>query len=89
MVFISRASAEFFDEYRRLPRHIREKTKRAHRLFLSNPSHTSLDFKPIRAMNGVYSARIDDQYRVLGRRDGNVIYWYWIGHHSEYDRMIP
>ena len=39
-------------------------------------------------MNGVYSARVDDSYRVLGRRDGNVIIWYWIGPHNQYDRMI-
>ena len=88
MVFISRASAGFFEEYRRLPRHIREKTKRAHRLFQNNPSHKSLDFKPIKSMNGVYSARVDDSYRVLGRRDGNVIIWFWIGPHNQYDRMI-
>ena len=88
MVFISRPSAEFFEEYRRLPRHIREKIKRAHRLFLNNPWHGSLDFKPIRSMSGIYSARIDDQYRALGRREGNVIYWFWVGPHDEYDRMI-
>ena len=89
MIFISRPSAGFFEEYRRLPRHIREKAKKAYRLFQNNPSHRSLDFKPIRSLNGVYSARVDNDYRVLGRRDGNVIYWFWIGPHSEYDRMIP
>ena len=58
MVFISRPSDEFFEEYRRLPRRIREKTKRAHRLFVNNPLHTSLEFKPIRSMHGVYSAEL-------------------------------
>jgi mRNA-degrading endonuclease RelE of RelBE toxin-antitoxin system len=33
-------------------------------LFLSNPFHPSLDFKPLRGQNkGFYAFRINDQYR--------------------------
>jgi hypothetical protein len=27
-------------------------------------------------------------YRVLGLRDGDEITWFWIGSHSEYDRLL-
>jgi hypothetical protein len=36
----------------------------------------------------VYSARINDDYRVVGVMDGNDIVWFWIGKHEEYERLL-
>jgi hypothetical protein len=33
-------------------------------------------------------ARINDNYRVLGIRDGAEITWFWIGIHREYEKTI-
>ena len=85
---ISRLSAEFLQAYRTLDPEIRAKVKRSYELFITNPRHGSLRFKRIRSRRNTYSARIDDNYRVLGRLDGNVITWYWVGPHDEYERMI-
>ena len=54
-----------------------------------NPRHGSLQFRRVRGTRNHYSARVDDYYRVLGVVEGNVITWYWVGPHDEYDRMIP
>jgi len=31
---------------------------------------------------------VNDDYRVLGVREGNVIVWIWIGTHAEYDQLL-
>ena len=86
---ISRITPEFFRLYRQLAPEIRRKTLRAHKLFLNNPQHGSLQFKSVKGRPHVYSARVDDNYRVLGELNGDTVTWHWIGPHDEYDRMIP
>ena len=39
-------------------------------------------------MDGVWSVRINQNYRALGRRKGALIVWFWIGTHAEYDRLV-
>jgi Txe/YoeB family toxin of Txe-Axe toxin-antitoxin module len=36
----------------------------------------------------VWSARIDENFRVLAKVDGDKVYWFWIGPHVEYERLI-
>jgi hypothetical protein len=37
----------------------------------------------------VWSARVDDAYRVLGyEREPGHVTWFWIGNHDEYERVI-
>lgn len=36
----------------------------------------------------LYSVRITDDYRALGRRDGDDMIWLWIGSHAEYDQLL-
>jgi hypothetical protein len=47
--------------------------------------HPSLRFKPLK--DDVWSVRINQNYRALGRRDGGLIVWFWIGTHAEYDKL--
>jgi hypothetical protein len=37
---------------------------------------------------GLWSARITLQYRALGRRRGDLVVWFWIGTHREYEKLI-
>jgi len=34
------------------------------------------------------SVRIDRNYRALGYIEGDTVYWYWIGRHDDYDRLL-
>ena len=86
---ISRLAPEFIEALRKLDPATRSKARRAYRLFKDNPRHGSLRFRRVRGTRNHYSARIDDDYRVLGLVQGNVITWYWVGPHDEYERMIP
>ena len=85
---LSRITPEFLQMYRQLDPEIRRKVLRAHKLFLNNPRQGSLRFKRVKGRRSVYSARIDENFRVLGELNGDTITWYWIGPHNQYDRMI-
>ena len=86
---ISHTSPEFRDSFRKLNPEIQLKVQRAYELFKDNPRHPGLKFKRVQGMRNRYSVRIDSNYRALGRVHGNVIIWYWVGPHNEYDRMMP
>lgn len=36
----------------------------------------------------IYSVRVGPGHRALGQMDGEDIAWFWIGDHSEYDRLL-
>ena len=54
-------------------------------LWKRDPYHPSLRFEERR--NGVCVVRIGEHYRALGLREGDVIAWFWIGTHEEYNRF--
>lgn len=78
----------FRELYADLPEQVRLQTRRAYQLFRRNPSHPGLNFKKIDEENNVYSARIGLGYRALGQLDGSDIVWFWIGPHSDYNRLV-
>jgi hypothetical protein len=81
----SSATSKFWRAYHALPPKIRNRARKAYRLWLRDPGHPSLRFEP----KGVYwSVRVDPGWRALGRRDGDTMYWFWIGPHDEYERML-
>jgi hypothetical protein len=59
----------------------------SYQLFRENPSHPSLQFKKIDQPN-IYSVRVGLGYRAIGALEGSDIVWFWIGSHSEYDRLV-
>lgn len=71
--------------YAALPREVREQARRRFKLWSDDPRHPSLHFKKV---GDYWSARVDNDYRVLGTMaDGHMI-WFFIGRHSGYDRLI-
>ena len=73
----------------RLPREAQVQAHSAYRLFKQNPFHPSLYFKRLNATEEVYSVRIGLHYRALGRREReDLIVWFWIGTHAEYDKLL-
>jgi len=59
----------------------------AYRLFHSNPAHPGLHFKKLEGEADICSVRIGLDYRALAVMKKDRIVWYWIGSHSEYDRL--
>jgi hypothetical protein len=76
MTFHSRASEEFWDLYKRIPRDAQRAADKQFDLFRKDPTHPSLHLKPV---GGLSSARINDAYRAPAVREGDVFYWFWVG----------
>jgi len=74
--------------YEVLPDHVKQSSIKAFEIWQKNPRHTSLKFKKIHSSNPIYSVRISLAWRALGVKQGNVMTWFWIGSHSEYDKLI-
>lgn len=83
----SRTTKEFWKLFQLLPESVQQQARKAYELFQHNPNHPSLNFKPV--ANQVYSVRISQKYRVLGRiEEDGVIVWFWIGDHEGYDKIL-
>jgi hypothetical protein len=54
-----------------------------------DPFHPSLHFKSIHQTRPIWSVRIGLNYRAVGiKPDANEIVWFWIGSHTDYDKLI-
>jgi len=71
-----------------LPADARREAQRAFRRFQGNPAYPGLQFKKLEGEDNIYSARIALEYRALAVMKQDRVVWYWIGSHSEYDRLI-
>jgi hypothetical protein len=67
---------------------VKDKAREAHRQWMENPSHPSLQFKKVHDRYNVYSARVDLNWRALCTKDGDEFIWFWIGTHADYDRIL-
>jgi hypothetical protein len=83
--FTSHASREFWALYNGLPEPVQEQAKKQYEVFAQNPFHPSLRLKPI---GPFWAVRISGSYRALAARRGDQFFWFWIGSHSEYERLI-
>lgn len=84
----SQATVKFWKLYARLPEQLRQRARQAYQLWCANPSHPSLHFKRVDDEEPIYSARISEDYRVLGLLEGDTVVWFWIGNHDEYERLL-
>ncbi len=84
----SRATPKFWKLYARLPRGVQQRARKTYQMWKVNPHHPSLHFKRVDDEEPIYSARVSDDYRVLGFLEGDTVIWYWIGNHDEYERLL-
>ncbi|NUN66635.1 hypothetical protein HCU40_18170 [Pseudanabaena biceps] len=78
----------FRKTYAHLPIQIRERAYEAYLQFKKDPSHPSLRFKKIHSELPIYSVRISKNYCAVGQLDKDTVIWFWIGSHSEYDKLL-
>jgi len=83
---ISRAHAQFWACFIALPSEIQRAAREKYQFWEKDCFHPSLHFKPL--TDNVWSVRISQNYRALGRRKGALIVWFWIGTHADYDKLI-
>jgi mRNA-degrading endonuclease RelE of RelBE toxin-antitoxin system len=83
-----RALPRFWEDYQRLPKDIQALADKNFELLKSDPYHPSLHFKKVNIRKQLWSVRIGAQYRALGVEKSEGIVWFWIGSHTEYDKLL-
>jgi hypothetical protein len=84
----SSVTREFRHLLSQLPAIVQEQAARAYTFWRSDPYHNSLQFKRVSQRQPIYSVRDGPGYRAFGLRMDDHIYWFWIGPHAEYDKLL-
>lgn len=79
------ADSAFWNYHRKLPPDVRKLADKNFKLLKENPDHPSLRLKKVRKY---WSVRIGMQYRALGIESEESLVWFWIGTHTEYDKLV-
>jgi hypothetical protein len=84
----SHTSLRFRQSFASLPDSVRRQAREAYKLFQDDPYHPSLRFKLVHPSKPIYSVRAGLGYRALALRDKEDLIWFWIGSHSDYDKLL-
>ena len=78
----------FWTAYASLDTEIKQRARKAYRLWSENPFHPSLHFKCINDEEDIWSARISRNYRAVGIFSKDTVTWFWIGSHDDYEQFF-
>ena len=81
----SSTTPDFWRAYRSLSPEVRAQARKAYRLWAANPRHPSLRFEP---KGDYWSVRVSRGWRALAREHKGTFYWFWIGSHDDYERLL-
>lgn len=84
----SEVLSSFWEAYRLLEEDIRQRARKAYKLWIENPFHPSLHFKCVNTSEEIWSVRITHGYRALGVLEKDTVTWFWIGKHDDYLRQF-
>ena len=79
------ASPSFWLAYESLPVSVQRLADRNYEIIKKDPKHPSLHFKKI---GRYWSVRVGIHYRALAVEVEDGVLWFWVGSHSEYDKLI-
>jgi hypothetical protein len=68
-----------------LPPAVQTTARKNFALWRRDARHPSLQFKKVK---GYWSARVGQDYRAVALLRQDTFYWFWIGPHDEYERLI-
>jgi len=79
------ADPDFWRCYGELPERVRDLADKYFALLKEDPRHSSVRLKKVGVL---YAARVGLHYRALARERPEGLQWFWIGHHSTYNRLL-
>ena len=80
-----RATPRFWQLYRLLPEEVRQVADANFQLLKDDSRHPSVRLKKV---GDYWSARVGLHYRALALEHNAELVWFWIGHHSDYDKLL-
>ena len=78
-------SPSFWECYNKLPKQIKELADKNFEILKKNPQHPSLHLKKAA---DYWSVRIGRKHRALAVEMKEGLLWFWIGNHTEYDKLL-
>ncbi|MDJ0730158.1 MAG: hypothetical protein QNJ33_09235 [Crocosphaera sp.] len=85
----SELTDDFLQCFAKLPETVKQTARKNYKLWKENPTHPSLEFKRLNTREIVYSVRVGIGWRAVGvMKASDTIVWFWIGKHSEYDKLL-
>ena len=82
------ALPRFWRHYGALPEQVKRVADRHFKQLKANPYHPSLHFKKVGRRKQLWSVRVGEHYRALGRDKPEGVVWFWIGTHGDYDKLL-
>ncbi|EAZ91403.1 ParE family toxin-like protein [Crocosphaera chwakensis] len=85
----SELTNDFLKCFAKLPETVKQTARKNYKLWKDNTTHPSLEFKRLNTRESVYSVRVGIGWRAVGvMKTSDTIVWFWIGKHSEYDKLL-
>lgn len=84
----SELTDDFLACFRLLPERVKRQARKSYKTWKANHKHPGIDFKRVGKRLPIYSVRVGIGWRALGLKQGDTLLWFWIGPHSEYDRLL-
>ena len=84
----NRAVNKFWKYFERLPQAIQNQAEKNFELWKKNPRHPGLKFEQVHPVKPFYSIRVSQKYRALARKEGDTFFWFWVGTHNDYEKII-
>ena len=81
----SSTTRRFREAFASLPEQVQNAARKQYAIWKINPRHPSLQFKKI---GSFWSVRVTLDFRALALEEDETYYWFWIGNHADYDRLI-
>ncbi|MEQ8189644.1 MAG: hypothetical protein ABRQ39_16870 [Candidatus Eremiobacterota bacterium] len=79
------AAPSFWECYEKLPVEVKKLADKNFEILKKNLHHPSIHLKKV---NNYWSVRVGTGYHALAVEVKKDLLWFWIGHHSEYDKLI-
>lgn len=84
-----RTTAGFWKRFESQPERVQTLARKNYQLLIGDSRHPSLHFKALADHTPpLWSVRVGRSHRALAVEQDGTMYWFWIGSHAEYDRVI-
>lgn len=85
---ISHTTEHFRKLLKGLPKHIQRLSRETYKQFKLDPYHPSLRFKRVHSTRPIFAVRINIDYRAVAIQKEDIMLWFWIGSHADYDNLL-